>query len=72
MFKIDLNCDLGEGAKHDADIIPLITSANIACGFHAGDLHTMADSGFALQKQQGFIGCSSGICRQRKFRKNSD
>ena len=44
MFKIDLNCDLGEGAKHDADIIPLITSANIACGFHAGDLHTMTDS----------------------------
>jgi 5-oxoprolinase (ATP-hydrolysing) subunit A len=33
---IDLNCDLGEGAGNDAAIIPLITSANVACGFHAG------------------------------------
>lgn len=36
MYKIDLNCDLGEGAKYDSEIIPLISSANIACGFHAG------------------------------------
>jgi UPF0271 protein len=34
---IDLNCDLGEGCPHDADLMPLITSASIACGFHAGD-----------------------------------
>jgi UPF0271 protein len=34
---IDLNCDLGEGCPHDGDLMPLITSANIACGFHAGD-----------------------------------
>src|SRR5438874_1349276 len=34
---IDLNCDLGEGAGSDADVLPLITSANVACGFHAGD-----------------------------------
>jgi UPF0271 protein len=33
---IDLNCDLGEGVGNDAAIIPLITSANVACGFHAG------------------------------------
>jgi UPF0271 protein len=33
---IDLNCDLGEGCPGDADLMPLITSANIACGFHAG------------------------------------
>lgn len=37
MYKVDLNSDLGEGAKCDGDIIPLITGANIACGFHAGD-----------------------------------
>lgn len=37
MYKIDLNCDLGEGAGADEIIIPQITSANIACGFHAGD-----------------------------------
>ncbi|HEV8060433.1 MAG TPA: 5-oxoprolinase subunit PxpA [Gemmataceae bacterium] len=34
---IDLNCDLGEGCASDADLMPLITSANICCGFHAGD-----------------------------------
>ncbi|HVS38726.1 MAG TPA: 5-oxoprolinase subunit PxpA [Gemmataceae bacterium] len=35
-MEIDLNCDLGEGAPLDAELMPLITSANIACGFHAG------------------------------------
>lgn len=42
MYKVDLNSDLGEGAAFDADIIPLITSANVACGFHAGDSDIMA------------------------------
>src|SRR5690242_12017540 len=37
---IDLNCDLGEGCPHDAELMPLITSANISCGFHAGDVET--------------------------------
>lgn len=42
MQRIDINCDLGEGfgvyqIGHDELIFPLITSANIACGFHAGD-----------------------------------
>jgi UPF0271 protein len=36
-MEIDLNCDLGEGCARDAELMPLITSANIACGFHAGD-----------------------------------
>lgn len=36
-MEIDLNCDLGEGAGFDAELMPLITSANIACGGHAGD-----------------------------------
>jgi 5-oxoprolinase (ATP-hydrolysing) subunit A len=37
MLTLDLNCDLGEGCPHDAELMPLITSASIACGFHAGD-----------------------------------
>src|SRR6185437_15671915 len=40
MDTIDLNCDLGEGCPHDGELMPLITSANIACGFHAGDART--------------------------------
>lgn len=41
MLEIDLNCDLGEGAPHDAELMAWITSANIACGAHAGDPETM-------------------------------
>ncbi len=41
-MQIDLNCDLGEGCAGDAELMPLITSANIACGFHAGDPATAA------------------------------
>ncbi len=40
MPSIDLNCDLGEGCAHDAELMPLITSASVACGFHAGDATT--------------------------------
>lgn len=39
-MQIDLNCDLGEGGD-DAALMPLITSANVACGGHAGDERTM-------------------------------
>ena len=35
-MKVDLNSDLGEGAGHDEEILALVSSANIACGFHAG------------------------------------
>lgn len=47
MNTIDLNCDMGEsfGAwkmGNDAEIMPFISSANIACGFHAGDASTIA------------------------------
>jgi UPF0271 protein len=40
-MRIDLNCDMGEGMPNDAALMPFISSANIACGFHAGDEHTM-------------------------------
>jgi UPF0271 protein len=39
--RIDLNCDMGEGMDTDAAIFPFISSANIACGAHAGDADTM-------------------------------
>lgn len=37
MLQCDINCDMGEGIGNDDAIMPFITSANIACGFHAGD-----------------------------------
>jgi 5-oxoprolinase (ATP-hydrolysing) subunit A len=38
---VDLNCDMGEGMCTDEALFPLISSANIACGGHAGDTDTM-------------------------------
>ncbi|RDZ29728.1 LamB/YcsF family protein [Lysobacter silvisoli] len=38
---MDFNCDLGEGCGDDAAILPYVSSANIACGGHAGDEATM-------------------------------
>ena len=54
---IDLNCDMGEsfGAwrmGQDTEVMPWITSANIACGFHAGDFSTMQHT-VLLAKQHG-------------------
>jgi UPF0271 protein len=57
MSPIDLNCDLGEGfgvysLGRDAEIMPFISSANIACGFHAGDPMVMVRT-VRLVKQHG-------------------
>jgi UPF0271 protein len=40
--RVDLNCDVGEGAPDDAALMDLCTSVNVACGGHAGDAATMA------------------------------
>ncbi len=61
MKKVDLNCDLGEsfGAYKiglDGEVIPYISSANIACGFHASDPVVMAHT-VAMAKEHG---CSVG------------
>lgn len=41
---IDLNADLGEGGANDEALLQLVSSANIACGFHAGDADSMRQS----------------------------
>lgn len=66
MFKVDLNCDMGEsfGAYklgRDEEILDFITSANIACGFHAGDPATMRKTvRMALERNVG-IGVHPGL-----------
>jgi len=40
-FSIDINADVGEGIGNEAALLPLISSCNIACGGHAGNLDTM-------------------------------
>ena len=61
LMSIDLNCDLGEGMTTDAAIMPYISSANIACGLHAGDDDTMrrtielcVNHGVAIGAHPGF------------------
>jgi UPF0271 protein len=58
---IDLNADLGEGVGDDAALLELVTSANLACGFHAGDAATMlrvaglaAERGVAVGAHVGY------------------
>ena len=45
-MEININCDLGEKSKlhsnkNDPDLLDIVNSANVACGFHAGDVETM-------------------------------
>src|SRR5687768_13509389 len=63
---IDLNCDLGEsfGAYHmgaDEQILPYISSANIACGFHAGDPSVMRKTVKLAMQNQVAIGAHPGL-----------
>ena len=44
MAEIDLNADLGEGAPYDEELLAIVSSANVACGGHAGDEATMAQT----------------------------
>jgi len=63
--KIDINCDLGESYGHfkvgqDSKIMPHITSANVACGFHAGDPVTMAHTVELAKKFGVAVGAHPG------------
>lgn len=64
---IDLNCDLGEGASQDEALMPLVTSANIACGAHAGDEATMRAT-VALARRHGVaVGAHPGFSDREHF-----
>jgi UPF0271 protein len=64
---VDLNCDLGEGCPHDAELMPLITSANVACGGHAGDLTTALET-LLLAKRHGVqVGAHPGFLDRASF-----
>jgi UPF0271 protein len=64
---IDLNCDLGEGAGHDAGLMPLVTSANIACGGHAGDEATMRATVAFAQKHGVAVGAHPSFTDREHF-----
>ena len=60
-MEININCDLGEkskfhSTKYDPDLLKIVNSANIACGFHAGDEETMKNTIKISQKNNVSIG----------------
>jgi 5-oxoprolinase (ATP-hydrolysing) subunit A len=68
---IDLNCDLGEGMPTDAALMPYISSANIACGFHAGDEATMKRTIDLCLQHNVAIGAHPGFDDKPNFGRNN-
>jgi UPF0271 protein len=67
MISIDLNCDMGEGMDNDALLMPFISSANIACGYHAGDEEIIKKT-INLSLQHGItIGAHPGFADKENF-----
>lgn len=59
-LKIDINCDMGEGIGNEAEIMPYISSANISCGYHAGDPYTIQKTIEIAQQYGVAIGAHPG------------
>ncbi|MBO8163179.1 MAG: 5-oxoprolinase subunit PxpA [Brevibacillus sp.] len=64
-MKLDINCDMGEGfgryrLREDVGILKWVTSANIACGFHAGDPHVICGLVEAALQQNVNVGAHPG------------
>ena len=64
---IDINCDLGEGCPNDAELMRYISSANIACGFHAGDGGTMRRTVDLAIENNVAVGCHPGYNDKENF-----
>jgi 5-oxoprolinase (ATP-hydrolysing) subunit A len=66
-LSIDLNADLGEGAGHDEELFELISSANIATGFHAGDSDSMHAAVSAAKKHGVAVGAHPSFFDRENF-----
>jgi UPF0271 protein len=64
---IDFNSDLGEGAGTDMALMPLVTSANIACGGHAGNENTMRTTVELAMRHGVAIGAHPGYPDRERF-----
>ena len=67
MLTIDINCDMGEGMGNDELLMPFISSANIACGLHAGDEHTMKQTIEAALRYDVAIGAHPSFADRENF-----
>jgi UPF0271 protein len=71
-FSIDINADLGESREsllngYDFELMRYITSANVACGGHAGDEHTMSETLIAARKLNVAVGAHPGYPDRENF-----
>jgi 5-oxoprolinase (ATP-hydrolysing) subunit A len=64
---VDLNCDLGEGSGNDLLIMPFISSANIACGYHAGNENTIWETIELALKHKVAIGAHVSFLDKENF-----
>ena len=64
---VDLNADLGEGAGYDLELLDLVTSANIACGFHAGDPVSVLRSIRDAQERNVSVGAHPSFLDRENF-----
>ena len=64
---VDLNADLGEGCVNDEALLQRVSSANIACGFHAGDALTMQQSVRLAMKYGVAIGAHPSFPDRENF-----
>jgi UPF0271 protein len=64
---IDLNADLGEGAGTDAELMPLITSANVCCGFHAGTWDGIRETLELARRHNVAVGAHPGYPDREHF-----
>ncbi len=67
MFSIDINCDMGEGIGNDEQLMPFISSASIACGYHAGDEQTMQQTVDLCLKYNVAIGAHPSFPDKENF-----
>lgn len=62
-----MNADLGEGAGHDDELLDLVSSANIASGFHAGDADSMREAIRAAHKRGVAVGAHPSFFDREHF-----
>lgn len=63
----DINCDMGEGIGNEVLLMPFINSANIACGYHAGDEATMRSTVRLCLEYQVHIGAHPSFYDRENF-----
>jgi 5-oxoprolinase (ATP-hydrolysing) subunit A len=66
-LSVDINADLGEGSGHDNELFELISSANIATGFHAGDSDTMHAAVCAANEHGVAVGAHPSFFDRENF-----